>query len=168
MNCAARLACRRRTCTRWWRRTRRCGICPGAVPGVVPAAGHWQAAVLPVATQTWPFMQVVSLPLLKKQPSMSFEQVPTVPAVGQKVPSAVQPRAPLLQVQSPVGRLPVHIWRLPQVLLLAVLTKKQPLASRSQVERTVFDEQKFPGVVQPVGAAVQVHAAAAPVPVQAR
>src|SRR2546426_325714 len=82
-------------------------------------AGHWQGAVLPVATQSWPFMQVVSLPLLKKQPSMSFEQVPTVPAVGQKVPSAVQPRAPLLQVQSPVGRLPVHIWRLPQVLLLA-------------------------------------------------
>src|SRR5437867_288796 len=70
------------------------------VPTVVPTAGHWQAAVLPVATQSWPFMQVVSLPLLKKQPSASLEQVPTVPAVGQKVPSAVQPRAPLPQVQS--------------------------------------------------------------------
>jgi hypothetical protein len=137
-----------------------------AVPTVVPAVGHWQEAVLPLATHTCPFMQVVSLPDLKKQPSASFEQVPRVVAVGQKVPSAEHPTAPLAQVQSAVGKVPVQLWRAPQVLVVAESTR-HPFTI-SQVARTVPDMQKVPGPVQAVGGASQVQAAFAPVPVQVR
>src|SRR3954463_8726510 len=110
-------------------------------------------------------MQVVSFPDLAKQPSVSWVQVPTLVTVGQKVPAAVQP-ATAVQVQSPAGSVPVQVWCVPQVLVVAD-SARQPFTI-SQVERTVPDEQKLPAWVQAAGAALQVQAEAAPVPVQVR